>query len=53
MEEALQEAKKAYAEKEIPIGAVVVKDGKIIGRGHNMTETSKDPTVHAEMFVIR
>ena len=36
MEEALQEAKKAYAEKEIPIGAVVVKDGKIIGRGHNM-----------------
>ena len=36
MEEALQEAKKAYAEKEIPIGAVVVKDGKIIGRGHNI-----------------
>lgn len=53
MEEALQEAKKAYAEKEIPIGAVVVKDGKIIGRGHNMTETSKDPTAHAEMLAIR
>ena len=38
---------------EVPIGAVVVKDGIIIGRGHNKTETAKDPTAHAEMEAIR
>ena len=44
MEEALKEAKKAAAMGEIPIGAVIVKDGEIIGRGHNETETGCDPT---------
>ncbi|MDO4546437.1 MAG: nucleoside deaminase, partial [Bacillota bacterium] len=46
MEEALNEAKKAYDQGEVPIGAVVEKDGKIIGRGHNLTETQNDPTAH-------
>ena len=49
---ALQEAEDAYAEEEIPVGAVVVLDGRIIGRGHNLTETLKDVTAHAEMMVI-
>lgn len=53
MLEALKEAKKAYELGEVPIGAVVVKDGKIIGRGHNLTETLKDPTAHAEMIALR
>ena len=43
MSEALEEAKKAKELGEIPIGAVIVKDGEIIGRGHNLTETSKAP----------
>ena len=50
---ALDEARKAKAKREIPIGAVVVKDGQIIGRGHNLTESLKDPTAHAEMNAIR
>lgn len=53
MIEALAEAKKAYACGEIPIGAIVEKEGIIIGRGHNLTETLKDPTAHAEMLAIR
>lgn len=53
MLDALAEAEQAAAMGEIPIGAVVVKDGEIIGRGHNMTETSKDPTAHAEMLAIK
>lgn len=53
MRAALEEAEKARSMGEIPIGAVIVKDGKIIGRGHNLTETEKDPTVHAEMVAIR
>ena len=53
MSEALREAEKAGALGEIPIGAVVVRDGEIIGRGHNLTETEKDPTAHAEMIAIR
>ena len=53
MTEALAEAKAAQAQGEIPIGAVIVKDGVIIGRGHNMTLTAKDPTAHAEMLAIR
>ena len=53
MEEALKEAKKAAAMGEIPIGAVIVKDGEIIGRGHNETETGCDPTAHAEIVAIR
>lgn len=53
MIEALKEAEKALSIGEVPIGAVIEKDGIIIGRGHNMTETSKDPTAHAEMLAIR
>ena len=53
MKEAMKEAEKAAAMGEVPIGAVVVKDGIIIGRGHNKTETAKDPTAHAEMEAIR
>lgn len=50
--EALKEAAYALEEGEIPIGAVVVCRGRIIGRGHNMTERLKDPTAHAEMIAI-
>lgn len=53
MIDALAEAEKAMQLGEIPIGAVIVKDGVIVGRGHNLTETSKDPTAHAEMIAIR
>lgn len=53
MREALLEAQKALAAEEVPVGAVVVKDGVIIGRGHNLTESSKDPTAHAEIIAIR
>lgn len=52
MREALLEAKASLAEGEIPIGAVVVCKGRIIGRGHNMTERLNDPTAHAEMIAI-
>ena len=52
MIEALAEAEKAAALGEIPVGAVIVRDGRIIGRGHNLTETAKDPTAHAEMIAI-
>ena len=52
MQEALAEAKAALREGEIPIGAVVVCKGRIIGRGHNMTERLGDPTAHAEMIAI-
>lgn len=53
MQAALEEARKAAALGEIPVGAVIVKDGEIIARGHNETETRKDPTAHAEMIAIR
>lgn len=53
MNAALEEAKKACAAGEIPIGAVIVKDNKIISRAHNETESLKDPTAHAEMRAIR
>ena len=49
---ALQEAEKAFEEKEIPVGAVVVKDNKIIGRGYNQVEKLKDATAHAEMIAL-
>lgn len=52
MLEALKEAEAALSEDEIPIGAVVVCRGRIIGRGHNMTERLHDPTAHAEMIAI-
>lgn len=52
MREALREAEKAGAEKEIPIGAVISCRGRIIARGHNMTERLHDPTAHAEMISL-
>ena len=52
MKEALAEARAAAAEGEIPIGAVVAWKGRIIGRGHNMTEQLHDTTAHAEMIAI-
>lgn len=52
MAEALKEAHLALEEDEIPIGAVIVCKGRIIGRGHNMTEMLHDPTAHAEMIAI-
>lgn len=52
MREALAEARAARDEDEVPIGAVVVHNGRIISRGHNMTERLGDPTAHAEMIAI-
>jgi tRNA(adenine34) deaminase len=53
MQEAISEANKAKAVEEVPIGAVVVYRGEIIGRGHNLREHSQDATSHADMFAIR
>lgn len=53
MNEALKEAKKAYDEDEIPVGVVIVKDGKIIARAHNLKETKYDTTKHAEILAIQ
>jgi len=53
MKQALKEAKKAYAKEEIPIGAVIVKNGEIIARGHNEKEFKNDATLHAEMTAIK
>ena len=52
MKEALREAGFAAAEDEVPIGAVIVWNGRIIAKGHNMTERLGDPTAHAEMIAI-
>ena len=52
MRAALEEAKKAFARQEIPVGAVVVCKDQIIARAHNLTETLNDPTAHAEMQAI-
>ena len=49
---ALQEAEKALEDNEVPVGAVVVKDNKIIGRGYNQVEKLKDATAHAEMIAL-
>lgn len=49
---ALDEARKALDEQEVPIGAVVVAEGRVIGRGHNLVETLSDPTAHAEMQAL-
>ena len=53
MEQALKEAKKAYKKLEVPVGAVIVKDGKIIARAHNQKETKTDTTRHAEILAIQ
>lgn len=52
MKQALAEARKAFAEDEVPIGAVIVCNGRIIARAHNLTETLNDVTAHAEMQAI-
>lgn len=52
MKVAIDEARRAYEEDEVPIGAVVVSKGRIIGRGHNLTEKLNDVTAHAEMQAI-
>ena len=52
MREALKEAKKGYAIEEVPVGAVLVKEGKIIARGHNQVELLQDATAHAEMICL-
>ena len=53
MLEALKEADKSAALDEVPVGAIIVKDNKVIARGHNLREKSKDPTSHAEIVAIR
>ena len=52
MKKALKEAEKAYNKGEVPVGAVIVKDGKIISRGHNLKEIKKDTIMHAEIIAI-
>lgn len=52
MQQAFFLAEQAYEEKEVPVGAVVVKNDSIIGKGYNQTERLKDPTAHAEMLAI-
>ena len=53
LKQALKEAKKAYEKLEVPVGAVIVKDGKIIARAHNLKETKTDTTKHAEILAIQ
>ena len=53
MKEALIEAERALILKEVPVGAVIVKDNEIIARAHNLKETLMDPIAHAEMLAIR
>ena len=52
MREALRQAQKAYIGDEVPVGAVVVREGKIIARAHNQIELLKDATAHAEMLAL-
>jgi len=52
MQQALREAQIAFEKSEVPVGAVVVVGGNIIGRGHNQVELLKDPTAHAEMIAL-
>lgn len=53
MKEALKEAEKALEKEEVPVGAIIVKDGKIISRAHNQKETKADATSHAEILAIK
>ncbi len=53
MKEAIREAEQAEAKGEVPIGAILVREGEIIGRGHNLRESHQDPTAHAEIIAIR
>ena len=53
MQEALKEAKKAYKKLEVPVGAIIVKNGEIIAKAHNLKETKNDTTKHAEILAIQ
>jgi tRNA(adenine34) deaminase len=53
MQEALEEARKAFAEDEVPIGAIIVQNDEILARAHNLREKLNDPTAHAELIAIR
>lgn len=53
MQEALKEAKQAFDKGEVPVGAIVVIDGEIIARAHNLVETFRDATAHAEVLALR
>lgn len=53
MREALLEAKKSLMTGDVPVGAVIVKDGRIVGRGYNRREAEHDPTAHAEIIALR
>jgi tRNA(adenine34) deaminase len=53
MQAALDEARRAYDAGEVPVGAVVVKDGTVVGRGYNHPITGNDPTLHAEIAALR
>jgi tRNA(adenine34) deaminase len=53
MTRAISEARKAETKDEVPIGCVIVREGKIIARGHNLRESTQDPAAHAEMIAIR
>ena len=53
MQEALLEAKKAFEKEEVPVGAVAVYEGRIIARAHNLVESSKDASAHAEILCLR
>lgn len=53
MQEALKEAKKAYKKNEVPVGAVVVYNNKIVAKAHNLNITTNDPTAHAEILALR
>jgi tRNA(adenine34) deaminase len=53
MQRAIAEAGKARGKDEVPIGCVIVRDGRIIARGHNLRESAQDPSAHAEMIAIR
>ena len=53
MKLALREAHKAAEKGEVPIGALLVRDGKVLGRGHNLREANRDPVAHAEIIAIR
>lgn len=52
MEQALREAERAVSRDEVPVGAIIVRDGNIVGKGFNQTEMLQDPTAHAEMIAI-
>ena len=53
MQEAIKEAQLACAANEVPVGVVIVKDGRIVARAHNLCETLHDPTAHAELLAMR